>query len=109
MGQPGASDRWSDRPYSHLVLTLEESCPQDDRGGSKKGSSKWLKTQGSQFRDFHWQNGYGAFSVSQSNVPEVRRYIEEQKEHHRRMTFQEEFRKFLKRHGMEFDERYVWD
>jgi hypothetical protein len=47
--------------------------------------------------------------VSQSNVPEVRRYIEEQKEHHRRMTFQEEFRKFLKRHGMEFDERYVWD
>ena len=75
----------------------------------KKGSSKWLKTQGSEFRDFHWQAGYGAFSVSQSNVDEVRRYIEQQEEHHRVRSFQEEFLAFLKRHGMEYDERYLWD
>jgi REP element-mobilizing transposase RayT len=75
----------------------------------KKGSSKWLKTQGPTFRDFHWQSGYGAFSVSESNSADVRHYIDTQKEHHHRMSFQEEFRLFLKRHGIEFDERYVWD
>ena len=75
----------------------------------KKGSSKWLKIQGSEFRDFHWQAGYGAFSVSQTNVDEVRRYIEQQEEHHRIRSFQEEFLAFLKRHGIEYDERYVWD
>jgi REP element-mobilizing transposase RayT len=75
----------------------------------KKGSSKWLKTQGSAFRDFHWQAGYGAFSVSQSNVEEVRRYIEQQEEHHRGRSFQEEFLAFLRRHGMEYDERDLWD
>ncbi len=75
----------------------------------KKGSSKWLKTQGSEFRDFHWQAGYGAFSVSQSNADEVRRYIEHQEEHHRVRSFQEEFLAFLKRHGMEYDERFLWD
>jgi len=75
----------------------------------KKGSSKWLKTQGGEFRDFHWQAGFGAFSVSQSNVDEVRRYIEQQEEHHRVRSFQEEFLAFLKRHGMEYDERYLWD
>ena len=75
----------------------------------KKGSSKWIKTQGAAFGGFHWQNGYGAFSVSQSNVEQVRRYIERQDEHHRRTAFQEEFREFLRRHGIEYDERYVWD
>jgi REP element-mobilizing transposase RayT len=75
----------------------------------KRGSSKWIKTKGDAFADFYWQNGYGAFSVSQSNVPGVRQYIANQEEHHRRLTFQEEFRLFLKRHGVEYDERYVWD
>ena len=75
----------------------------------KKGSSKWMKTEGTKNRDFHWQNGYAAFSVSESNMPEVRRYIENQREHHRKMTFQEELRALLTRHGVEFDERYVWD
>ncbi len=75
----------------------------------KKGSSKWLKTQGSEFLGFHWQAGYGAFSVSQSNVEQVKRYIERQEEHHRTRAFQDEFRAFLKRYGIEFDERYVWD
>ncbi len=74
-----------------------------------KGSSKWLKMQGPEFHDFHWQNGYGAFSVSTSNVEAVKACIEKQEEHHRHKTFQEEFREFLNRHGVEFDEQYVWD
>ena len=75
----------------------------------KKGSSKWIKTQGRTFSAFHWQNGYGAFSVSQSHVAQVRRYIEGQVEHHRTTSFQDEFRLFLKRYDIEYDERYVWD
>lgn len=75
----------------------------------KKGSSKWLKTQGNSFIGFHWQAGYGAFSVSQSNVDDVTRYIEQQEEHHRAKSFQEEFIAFLKRHGMEYNETYLWD
>jgi REP element-mobilizing transposase RayT len=75
----------------------------------KKGSSKWMKTEGTGNPNFYWQGGYAAFSVSPSNVDEVRRYIENQEEHHRQKTFQDELRLFLKRHGIEFDERYVWD
>ena len=60
-------------------------------------------------QSFQWQNGYAGFSVSQSNVEEVRNYIEKQADHHRRMTFQDELRALFKRHGIEFDERYVWD
>lgn len=75
----------------------------------KKGSSKWMKTYGTKNGDFRWQNGYAAFSVSESNVPDVRRYIENQREDHRKMTFQDELRALLTRHGVELDERYVWD
>jgi REP element-mobilizing transposase RayT len=75
----------------------------------KKGSSKWLKTKGAEFADFHWQNGYGGFSVSESSVAAVKRYIADQEEHHRRKTFQDEFRAFLQRYGVEYDEQYVWD
>jgi REP element-mobilizing transposase RayT len=75
----------------------------------KKATSKWLKTQGQAYEDFYWQNGYGDFSVSQSNVPVVTNYIANQREHHRRTTFQDEYREFLRRHEIEFDERYVWD
>jgi putative transposase len=73
----------------------------------KTSSSKWLKTQG--IRTSSWQRGYGAFSVSQSNVASVVSYIEKQEEHHRTVTFEEEFRLFLKRYRVAFDERYVWD
>ena len=75
----------------------------------KKGSSKWIKTQDPKLADFYWQNGYAAFSVSQSNVAEVKRYIENQAEHHRKMTFQDELRALFGKHGIVFDERYVWD
>ena len=76
----------------------------------KKGSSKWMKTdEGAGNQEFHWQAGYAGFSVSQSNVEEVKKYIQNQAEHHRKMSFQDELRVLLNRHGMEFDERYVWD
>lgn len=75
----------------------------------KRSSSKWAKRQGAQLRKFHWQEGYGAFSVSQSEVERVRQYILNQETHHRRKTFQNEFRAFLKKYEIDFDERYVWD
>ena len=75
----------------------------------KKGSSKWVKTKAAALRNFHWQNGYGVFSVSPSRSPEVVQYIADQEEHHRRVTFEEEYRALLEKHGLEFDERYVWD
>lgn len=75
----------------------------------KTGSTHWLHDQRPTLRHFHWQNGYGAFSVSQSALDEVKAYVRDQREHHRVMTFQEEFRKFLTRYEVEFDERYVWD
>lgn len=75
----------------------------------KKSSSKWMKTDGTKNQDFYWQSGYGAFSVSQSNLEDATRYIRNQKEHHRTMTFQEELRALFRRHGIEYDERYVWD
>jgi putative transposase len=75
----------------------------------KKGSSKWMKAEGTRNSEFYWQGGYAAFSVSQSSVEAVRRYIENQEEHHRKMTFQEELRLLFQRHQIEFDERYVWD
>jgi REP element-mobilizing transposase RayT len=75
----------------------------------KKPTSKWLKTKGVALARFHWQNGYGVFSVSPSNVAKVRDYIANQEQRHRRLTFQEEFRRFLQKHQIAYDERYVWD
>lgn len=75
----------------------------------KTSTSKWIKTKGSDYQGFHWQAGYGAFSVSKSNVAEVVEYIRRQKEHHAVRSFQEEFRLLLERHDVEYDEKYVWD
>ncbi len=75
----------------------------------KTESSKWIKTKGPEFRNFHWQKGYGAFSIGKSNVETLKRYIRGQKQHHRRVTFQDEYREFLKSYGIDYDERYVWD
>ena len=68
-----------------------------------------MKEQGPAYRDFFWQGGYGSFSVSQSNVEQVRAYIAGQEEHHRKVDFQDEFRALCRKHGVEIDERYVWD
>jgi len=75
----------------------------------KTSSSAWVKDQPNGSPAFHWQLGYGAFSVSQSNMELVKRYITNQEEHHRKITFQEEFRELCRRHGIEIDERYIWD
>jgi putative transposase len=96
--------------HVHILFCLSKNHPLKKIVEEvKKGASKWLKTKDPNLRDFHWQNGYGAFSVSASNVGQVKRYIENQEEHHRRRTFQEEFRQFLRKYGIEYDERYVWD
>jgi REP element-mobilizing transposase RayT len=74
----------------------------------KGGSSKWIHDTFPSFKDFAWQVGYGAFSVSISHIDETINYIKNQKEHHRHKTFQEEYLAFLKKHGIEYDERYIW-
>lgn len=86
---------------NHALKTIIEEV--------KKSSSKWMKTQGSSFQNFYWQTGYGAFSVSQSSVEAVMHYIETQAEHHKKLTFQDELRALFQRHGIAFDERYVWE
>jgi putative transposase len=75
----------------------------------KTNTSRWVHEQWPERREFAWQTGYGAFSVSQSNRAEVQKYIADQEEHHKHVSFQEEFLAFLKRHGIAYDERYVWD
>ena len=75
----------------------------------KSSSSKWIKAKEPRLAQFHWQNGYGAFSVSQSHLSAVIQYIRQQDEHHRKVTFQEEFREFLMKYQVSYDERYVWD
>ena len=75
----------------------------------KTSTSKWLKTKGPDLIDFHWQSGYGVFSVSQSKRDDVVRYIHRQEEHHRRINYQDEFRQLCAKHAIEIDERYVWD
>lgn len=75
----------------------------------KKRSSKWVKTQGEQYESFYWQDGYGAFSVNPMQMDKVIAYIENQHEHHKKQIFQDEFRGFLKRYKVDYDERYVWD
>jgi putative transposase len=75
----------------------------------KAKSSKWVNEEhASNLRKFGWQDGYAAFTVSESLVPSVRRYIVGQEDHHRQKSFQEEFRALLDKHGIEYDERYLW-
>jgi len=97
-----------DHAHVLFVLTRTETLS-TVIGQLKKSANDWLRSRGPQFASFHWQGGYGAFSVSQSAVEEVREYIRRQPEHHQRLTFQEEFRALLKRYEIEFEERYVWD
>lgn len=75
----------------------------------KRSSSKWIKGQDGAPRDFYWQTGYAAFSVSASNLDQVCGYIRNQEQHHRTVSFQDELRAFFTKHGVAFDERYVWD
>lgn len=75
----------------------------------KRVSNGWLKEQSDEFSRFEWQGGYADFSVSQSNLEQVKRYIQNQEEHHRKVSFQDEVRELFRKHQQEWDERYVWD
>ncbi|PZX53423.1 REP element-mobilizing transposase RayT [Algoriphagus ratkowskyi] len=74
----------------------------------KTDSSKWMKKRADELRNFYWQDGYGAFSVNPSQVYTVTDYIKNQREHHKRKSFQNEYRAFLKKYNVDYDERYVW-
>jgi putative transposase len=96
--------------HLHILFNLARTIKIADLVEEMKtSSSKWIKTKGREFRNFHWQRGYGAFSIGQSNVADVKRYINDQKQHHLRFTFQQEYRKYLKLYEIPFDERFVWD
>ncbi len=75
----------------------------------KANSSKWIKGKGPQYGKFAWQNGYGAFSIGQSQLEALQAYIEGQREHHRQESFRDEFRKLLAKYQVGYDEQYVWD
>ncbi|RLD49724.1 MAG: IS200/IS605 family transposase [Bacteroidetes bacterium] len=75
----------------------------------KKSSSKWVKTQGDEYSNFYWQDGYGIFSINPTEIDVVEEYIKNLKEHHKKKSFQDEFRAFLKKYNVDYDERYVWD
>jgi len=75
----------------------------------KSHSSKWMKTKGDDFRDFYWQDGYGAFSVNPREIETVVAYIANQHQQHAKKSFQEEYRDFLKKYNVTYDERYVWE
>jgi putative transposase len=83
-----------------LIKLLEEM---------KSHSSKWMKTKDERLKNFYWQDGYGAFSINPAQVDVVKAYIENQHQHHAKKTFQDEYRAFLKKYKVEYDERYVWD
>ena len=92
-----------------LFLLARTEVLSDVVGHLKKSSNDRLRSRSPLFASFFWQAGFGAFSVSQSQVEEVRAYIRNQRKHHRVKSFQEELRAFLKAYEIEFDERYVWD
>jgi putative transposase len=119
--------------HAYLIGTLREiDCPSLKVGGvadhihvlcrlsrtmtiadlieaTKTSSSKWVKREAPHVGSFYWQNGYAAFSVSPSNSDQVDHYIDNQEAHHRTQNYQDELRTFLRKHEVEFDERYVWD
>jgi REP element-mobilizing transposase RayT len=95
--------------HVHLLLSLPATIPIAKAIQLVKGaSSKWVHDTFPEHRDFAWQEGYGAFSVGISQVATTIDYIQSQAQHHREKTFQEEFRAFLTRHGIEYDEEHLW-
>jgi putative transposase len=90
-----------------LVAHPRTSSPAQIVEAVKTGSSKWMKTKGAS--GFQWQNGYGAFSISPSHRTALENYLANQRKHHRQTTFEDEYRTLLRKYGIPFDERYVWD
>jgi putative transposase len=96
--------------HVHLLVKLTPKIALSDFMRSlKAGSSKWMNEEKMKLRKFGWQDGYAAFTVSKSQAPSVRKYIKSQERHHQRIGYQEEFLELLRRHDIEYDERYLWD
>jgi putative transposase len=96
--------------HVHLLISLGKKTDVPDLiGDIKRDSSGWIKKQDARFKDFYWQQGYGAFSIGQSQVETVINYIKRQKQHHAKQDFEYEFRGILKKYEIDYDERYVWD
>ncbi len=96
--------------HVHILFVLSKNkAVKDVVREMKSGSSRWLKSKGKPFEKFQWQGGYSAFSVSQSNVKSVIKYIRGQENHHKVLSFKDELKKLLDRHGVEFNESYLWD
>lgn len=96
--------------HMHILFLLSKNMALAKVIGEiKESTSAWVKTLDPWYHDFYWQGGYASFSVSESRVEIVRRYIRNQPAHHKKVTFQDELRALLKRHKVEYDERYVWD
>ena len=96
--------------HVHILCVLSKKITlMDLLGQIKSYSSKWIKTKGESFKDFYWQGGYGAFSVSAGHVDALIEYIENQHAHHAKVSFKEEFIQILKKNNVEYDERYLWD
>ncbi|QQS33128.1 MAG: IS200/IS605 family transposase [Acidobacteriota bacterium] len=92
-----------------LIMAKPKFSPSQIVQWLKGESSRWISEEFSHLRKFAWQDGYGVFSVSKSNVPSVIEYIRNQREHHRRHTFEDEYVSLLKLHGIDYDERYLFD
>jgi REP element-mobilizing transposase RayT len=100
----------SEPEHIHALFVLSRTISLSEAVAQfKTSSNQWLRARGPRWAEFHWQAGYGAFSVSQSGVEELRRYIRDQRQHHKRVSFQDELRAFLRRYGIAYDERYVWE
>ena len=98
------------RDHAHVLFLLSRTWALAQVVKELKGStSRWLREHGEWYKDFHWQGGYAAFSVSESQVERVRTYIRGQREHHAKTGFQDELRALLNRHHIDYDERYLWD
>jgi putative transposase len=96
--------------HVHLLCALYRDIPVSTLVRElKRSSSLWIKEKGPDYRNFAWQSGYGAFSIGYSQLADVQHYIAKQGEHHRKVSFQEEFRKFLDRYAVKYQEVYVWD
>jgi putative transposase len=96
--------------HIHLLVSLPKKIDIPELiGDIKRDSSLWVKKQYSAFTNFYWQRGYGAFSVGQLEIDIVKKYIANQKEHHKKKDFKTGYRSFLKKYEIEYDEKYVWD
>jgi len=98
-----------DADHIHLLASIGRIDIAELIGDIKRDTSSWIKKQDPRLSGFYWQRGYGAFSIGQSQVPTVSRYIRNQKEHHRTQSYQDEFRSLCRKYEIEIDERYCWE